>query len=62
MSKKSKLTARNFPTVQQVADAVGPKPLPRYEGPDSSYKLAFQDMDFLPVSYTHLTLPTIYSV
>jgi len=47
MNKKSELTARNFPTVQQVADAVGPKPLPRYEGPESSYKLAFQDMEFL---------------
>ena len=47
MNKKSQLTARNFPTVQQVADAVGPKPLPRYEGPESSYKLAFQDMEFL---------------
>src|SRR5882672_8584065 len=47
MNKKSDLTARNFPTVQEVADSVGPKPLPRYEGPDSSYKLAFQDPDFL---------------
>jgi len=47
MNKKSELTARNFPTVQQVADAVGPKPLPRYEGPESSYKLAFQDTEFL---------------
>src|SRR5258706_4067583 len=47
MNKKSDLTARNFPTVQQVADAVGPKPLPRYEGPDSSYKLAFQDTELL---------------
>jgi len=47
MKKKSDLTARNFPTVQQVADAVGPKPLPRYEGPNSAYKLAFQDTEFL---------------
>ena len=47
MNKKSDLTARNFPTVQQVADAVGPKPLPRYEGPNSAYKLAFQDKEFL---------------
>jgi len=47
MNKKSRLTARNFPTVQQVADSVGPKPLPRYEGPESAYKLAFQDTEFL---------------
>src|ERR1700754_5115553 len=47
MKKKSDLTARNFPTVQQVADAVGPKPLPRYEGPDSAYRLAFTDKEFL---------------
>jgi len=47
MDKKTQLAGRNFPTVQQVVDAVGPKPLPQYEGPNSSYKLAFADTDFL---------------
>jgi uncharacterized protein (TIGR00730 family) len=47
MDKKADLTARNFPTAQEVADSVGPKPSPLYEGPESAYKLAFRDTDFL---------------
>jgi uncharacterized protein (TIGR00730 family) len=47
MDKKTDLTARNFPTAQQSAGAVAAKVLPRYEGPNSSYKLAFMDADFL---------------
>src|ERR1700712_5046433 len=43
---KPKLTGRNFPSAQQdVTDAAAS--LARYEGPESSYKLAFTDTDFL---------------
>jgi hypothetical protein len=46
MTKKTDLTARNFPTARQdVAEAA--KPLTRYEGPESSYRLAFADTTFL---------------
>jgi len=44
--KKNTLSGRNFPTARQdAADAA--KPLSRYEGPESSYKLAFTDNAFL---------------
>jgi uncharacterized protein (TIGR00730 family) len=43
--EKNPLTARNFPTAQEEAEALVP-PSP-YSGPESSYKLAFADTDFL---------------
>jgi uncharacterized protein (TIGR00730 family) len=39
------LTARNFPTAQQ--DALAVQPPTRYGGPESAYRLAFTDIDFL---------------
>ena len=46
MNRKDDLTARNFPTARQdVAEAA--RPLTRYEGPESSYRLAFTDTAFL---------------
>jgi uncharacterized protein (TIGR00730 family) len=39
------LTARNFPTAQQDALAVQPPSL--YNGPESAFRLAFTDTDFL---------------
>jgi uncharacterized protein (TIGR00730 family) len=45
MDKRIELTARNFPTAQE--DAVAVKAPTRYEGPESSYRLAFTDTDFL---------------
>jgi uncharacterized protein (TIGR00730 family) len=45
MDKKTELTARNFPSAQQEAEAATPPS--RYGGPDSAYKLAFADPDFL---------------
>jgi uncharacterized protein (TIGR00730 family) len=47
MSKQSRRAIRNFPTAQQDADAGAAKHLSRYEGPESSYRLAFTDTDFL---------------
>ncbi|MDH4288524.1 MAG: TIGR00730 family Rossman fold protein [Aquincola sp.] len=43
--KIPELAARNFPSAQEEAAAV--KPASRYAGPDSSYRLAFTDEDFL---------------
>ena len=43
--KHPDLATRNFPTAEEEAAAL--KPLPRYEGPDSSYRLAFTDNQFL---------------
>jgi uncharacterized protein (TIGR00730 family) len=45
---KPTLAGRNFPTAQQDAakDAIKPSPS-RYEGPESSYRLAFTDTAFL---------------
>jgi len=40
-----KLTARNFPTAEQ--EARQPPPASPYTGPESSYRLAFTDTDFL---------------
>jgi uncharacterized protein (TIGR00730 family) len=45
--KKHNLTGRNFPTAQQDAAKDAAKNLSRYEGPESSYKLAFTDSAFL---------------
>jgi uncharacterized protein (TIGR00730 family) len=45
MDKRNELTARNFPTAQE--DAVGATPPSRYGGPESAYRLAFTDNDFL---------------
>lgn len=43
--KRTDLTARNFPTAQQEAGSVVPPSL--YDGPESAYRLAFTDTDFL---------------
>ena len=43
--KRNELTARNFPTAQEEADALAVPS--RYTGPESSYRLAFTDSDFL---------------
>ena len=45
MDKRSDLTARNFPSAQE--DAEGLAPPSRYGGPESAYRLAFTDTDFL---------------
>jgi hypothetical protein len=42
---KPELSARNFPTAQE--DAVAAKPVSRYAGPGSAYRLAFTDEAFL---------------
>ena len=39
------LTARNFPSAEEEAHQV--KPVSRYGGPESSYRLAFTDTDFV---------------
>ncbi len=45
MDKRTDLTARNFPSAQEDADSV---PLAsRYGGPESAYRLAFTDTEFL---------------
>ena len=44
---KSPLIGRNFPTAEQDAAADAGKTLGRYEGPESSYRLAFTDTHFL---------------
>jgi uncharacterized protein (TIGR00730 family) len=43
--KHTPIAARNFPTAEEEATAL--KPTSRYEGPDSSYHLAFTDTPFL---------------
>jgi uncharacterized protein (TIGR00730 family) len=43
--KRTDITARNFPTAQEDATAV--KPPSRYGGPESAYRLAFTDTEFL---------------
>ncbi len=45
MDKRTELTARNFPTAQE--DASTAVPPSRYGGPESAYRLAFTDNDFL---------------
>ena len=42
---KRDLTAKNFPTAKEEAEAVTPPS--RYEGPESAYRLAFTDTEFL---------------
>ena len=44
---KPDLTGRNFPTARQDAAKDAAKPLGRYEGPESSYRLAFTDTSFI---------------
>src|SRR6184192_2246615 len=45
IAPRDELTARNFPTAQQEAEI---KPPPsRYDGPESAYRLAFADTEFL---------------
>ena len=44
-AKRNDLTARNFPTAEQDAQAA--LPASRYAGPESAYRLAFTDVDFL---------------
>jgi uncharacterized protein (TIGR00730 family) len=44
---KPSLTGRNFPSAQQDAAKDPAKDLARYQGPESSYKLAFTDTAFL---------------
>ncbi len=45
--KKPTLTGRNFPTARQDATKDAPPTLTRYDGPESSYRLAFTDTAFL---------------
>jgi uncharacterized protein (TIGR00730 family) len=45
MDKRTDLTARNFPSAQEDAEGV-PTPS-RYGGPESAYRLAFTDNEFL---------------
>ena len=45
MNKRKVLNARNFPSAQQEAKAAAP--LSHYDGPNSAYRLAFTDTDFL---------------
>ena len=47
MTPKADLTTRNFPTAQQDARTDAVKPLARYQGPESSYQLAFTDSRFV---------------
>jgi hypothetical protein len=44
-TKRNDLTARNFPTAEEDAQAV--PPASRYSGPESAYRLAFTDVEFL---------------
>ncbi len=45
MDKRNELTARNFPTAQEDASTAAPPSL--YGGPQSAYRLAFTDSEFL---------------
>jgi uncharacterized protein (TIGR00730 family) len=45
MEDRSELTAPNFPSAKEDAEAVTPPS--RYEGPESAYRLAFTDTEFL---------------
>ena len=44
-AKRNDLTARNFPTAEEDAQAA--LPASRYSGPESAYRLAFTDVEFL---------------
>ena len=45
MSKYEEATTRNFPSAEE--DAAAESPPSRYEGPESSYRLAFTDTEFM---------------
>ncbi len=45
MDKRQDLRARNFPTAQEDAEVLPPPS--RYDGPESAYRLAFTDTEFL---------------
>ena len=45
MDKKTNLRARNFPSAQTEAEVA--QPHSRYDGPESAYRLAFTDTEFL---------------
>ena len=45
MEERNELTAPNFPSAKEDAEAVTPPS--RYEGPESAYRLAFTDTEFL---------------
>ncbi|MEO8523430.1 MAG: 3-isopropylmalate dehydrogenase, partial [Caldimonas sp.] len=47
MEKPSALPSRTFPTAQEDAEHETESPAARYDGPESSYRLAFTDTDFL---------------
>ncbi len=48
MSKhKNKLTARNFPSAKDEARQAQARPTPDYDGPNSAFRLAFTDDDFM---------------
>ncbi|MCU7373102.1 TIGR00730 family Rossman fold protein [Paucibacter sp. O1-1] len=48
MNKRNQLTARNFPSAKEEAKALAQSPpLGDYDGPQSAYRLAFTDTDFL---------------
>jgi len=47
MEKHSAVAARTFPTAQEDAEKEIVSPNARYEGPESAYRLAFTDVDFL---------------
>jgi len=46
IDKLADLTARNFPSAQHDAKVVKPQPS-RYDAPESAYRLAFTDSDFI---------------
>ena len=47
MDKPSAAAVRTFPTAQEDAEQEVVSPNARYEGPESAYRLAFTDVDFL---------------
>src|SRR4029453_16958119 len=47
MEKPSAMPARIFPTAQEDAEKEIVSPRARYEGPESAYRLAFTDVEFL---------------
>ncbi|HEX4235682.1 MAG TPA: TIGR00730 family Rossman fold protein [Caldimonas sp.] len=47
MEKPSAVPARTFPTAQEDAEKKIVRPNARYEGPESAYRLAFTDTEFL---------------
>ncbi|MDQ2928822.1 MAG: TIGR00730 family Rossman fold protein [Caldimonas sp.] len=47
MDKPSAAPARTFPSAQEDVDATVESPSARYDGPESSYRLAFTDTEFM---------------